>query len=570
MFNKRKLASLIIALATLFTAENVAVADNPPRKILTGWIPYYSKTGLSAAVTNADIIAEVSPFWYSLTKENKILDQYVSGNPNIPISTPIATLRSMNFKILPTITDGTSKGVLAGLLAKPTSRANIIQTIMNLINQYGYDGIDLDFENFAFVDGNTTWPTTAPLWTNFVIELSTTLHAQNKLLSITSPVAFNPATGKKGYYVYAWPAISNYIDRLRIMTYDYSTSKVGPIGPLKWTEDAVSYAASVIAPSKIYLGIPGYGRDWITAVSGTCPADVSSIIKVGAKAATFLMRDANNLAATYGATPTYDNSYGENTFTYQKTYVGNTAGGAATQCTATRTAWYQDAKSITARGQLVMKYQLGGLAEWTLGMEDAAAMQALHDLAKNVVTEVLTVDNSNTELGGTLNLTGTFTLPNSTPATNLPVRVEGKNSTSDWHQLYTTNTAPDGTIKLSGKFGENTSLRLASDGTPGLFASQSPQVDIKVSRAISWTAPSSIKHDVSYSINGQVQPKSANTNVKLLINGAVKATGITDVDGRFTIPLTYGKLGFVNVKLLIDGDNRFADSNSTTTQILVR
>jgi hypothetical protein len=354
------------------------------------------------------------------------------------------------------------------------------------------------------------------------------------------------------------------------MNYDYSTSKVGPIGPLNWVEDAVSYAASVIAPSKIYLGIPGYGRDWVTAVSGTCPSDVSAVVKVGAKAATFLMRDALNLAATYGATPSYDNTTGENTFTYQKTYVGNTAGGAATQCTATRTAWYQDAKSFTARGQLVMKYQLAGLAEWTLGMEDATAAQALHDLAKNVVTEVLTADNLNTELGSAINLTGTLTLPNSTPATNLPVRVEGKNSSSDWHQLYTTTTGPDGLVKLSGKFGENTSLRIATDGTPGLFSSQSPQIDIKVSRAISWSAPASIKHDAPYVIKGQVQPKSANTNVKLLINGAVSATAITDVDGRFTIPLNYGKLGFINVKLSIDSDNRFSNSNSTTTQILVR
>ena len=167
-------------------------------------------------------------------------------------------------------------------------------------------------------------------------------------------------------------------------------------------------------------------------------------------------------------------------------------------------------------------------------------------------------------------MTGTFILPNSTPATNLPVRVEGKNSTSDWRQLYSTNTAQDGTIKLTGLFGENTSLRLASDGTPGLFASQSPSIDIKVSRAISWKAPASIKHGVSYSITGQVQPKVANINIKLLMNNGLLATAMTDVDGRFTIPINYDKIGFANVKLAIDGDTRFSDSNSTTVQILVR
>ena len=219
-------------------------------------------------MTNAEIISEVSPFWYALASASKITDQYSIGNPSVPISVPIATMRSMNFKIIPTITDGTGKGALAKFLAIDASRASIIQNIISLINQNNYDGIDLDFENFAFVDGNTTWPTTAPLWTQFIKELSTALHAQNKILSITSPVAFDPATGKKGYYVYSWPAISNYIDRLRIMAYDYSVATAGPIGPINWTEAAVSYAASVISPSKIYIGIPAYGRDWVTNVSG--------------------------------------------------------------------------------------------------------------------------------------------------------------------------------------------------------------------------------------------------------------------------------------------------------------
>ena len=84
----------------------------------------------------------------------------------------------MNFKIIPTITDGTAKGVLAKLLASNSSRSNIISTIVALVNQYNYDGIDLDFENFAFLDGNTTWPTTAPLWVQFVKELSQALHTQ--------------------------------------------------------------------------------------------------------------------------------------------------------------------------------------------------------------------------------------------------------------------------------------------------------------------------------------------------------------------------------------------------------
>lgn len=574
MINKRQIATLIIALATLFICSNPVHADNPPRKILTGWIPYYSKTGLSSAVVNADLIDDVSPFWYSLTGETKIVDQYATGNPSIPISVPIATLRSMNLKIIPTITDGTSKGVLAKLLNSNTSRANIINTITSLINQYNYDGIDLDFENFAFVDGNTSWPTTAPLWTQFVKELSATLHAQNKLLSITSPVAFNPASGKRGYYVYSWPDIAPFIDRLRIMAYDYSVATAGPIGPITWAEDAVKYAITVMPASKVYVGIAGYGRDWITKVDGICPADVANVIKVGAKAATFVMRDAQNLAASYGATPIWDEKTGENTFTYKKTYIGTTNTGLATQCTATRTAWYMDAKSFSLRANLVAKYRIGGVAEWTLGMEDQSAAQAIRDLAKTIAPDVVNArldsDLQMTQLGQVITFTGGFALPDTTPLKGLPFRIESKNSVLDWHPIYTGISNDDGSVKISGIFGENSSIRLVSDGTWERLASQSQIRELKVARLISWSAPSSIKRGVTYAVKGQLQPKAAGVNVKLVINGASIGGAISDIDGRFTIPITYDKLGIINVKLSIDGEARYAEANTSLSQILVR
>jgi spore germination protein YaaH len=178
------------------------------------------------------------------------------------------------------------------------------------------------------------------------------------LLSVSTPYVWNPNEKQKGYFVYAWADIAPYIDRLRIMTYDYSVSKVGPIGPLAWTERTVKYAVSIMPASKVYIGVPGYGRDWVTAVNGVCPANLANSVKPGAKAATFVMRNALSLAETYGTTPTYNEQFGESTFTYQKTYNGQTATGLATSCTATRTAWYQDARGWEARAAMVDKYRL--------------------------------------------------------------------------------------------------------------------------------------------------------------------------------------------------------------------
>jgi hypothetical protein len=300
---KKFLRASLAALLILGATAPVAKAENTPRKILTGWIPYYSmKTSLPDALNNADIIKEVMPFWYTLKYDGKnklsvVTDLYAPANPSVPIDQPLTALKNAGFTIIPTITDGMAKLVLAGLLKSPTSRAQIINAIMELIRKHNYDGIDLDFEGFAFVDGNTTWKSTAPNWVALVRELSAVLKAENKLLSVSTPYVWDPNEKQKGYFVYAWADIAPYIDRLRIMTYDYSVSKVGPIGPLAWTERTVKYAVSIMPASKVYIGVPGYGRDWVTAVNGICPANLANSVKAGAKAATFVMRNALSLAA---------------------------------------------------------------------------------------------------------------------------------------------------------------------------------------------------------------------------------------------------------------------------------
>ena len=142
------LATLSLILGATLAPASVA---GEPRKILTTWLPYYSlKTYLPAALNSASLIKEVMPFWYSInysaaTKKATIRDSYTPGNPSVPVSQTIGTLRNAGFKLIPTISDGTTKLVLAKALADPTGRKNIITSISNLIDTYGFDGIDLDF-----------------------------------------------------------------------------------------------------------------------------------------------------------------------------------------------------------------------------------------------------------------------------------------------------------------------------------------------------------------------------------------------------------------------------------------
>ena len=576
--------ALLSILLTLFTS-NPANSANQPRKILTGWIPYYSiKTSLPAVLNNADLVKEVMPFWYTLKYNSKakaafVADLYSPANPSVPIATPLTALRGAGFQIIPTITDGMDKLVLANLLATATNRTKIAQTISDFVEVNKYDGIDLDFEGFAFVDGNTTWAKTAPLWVAFVKELSALLHAKNKLLSVSTSYNFDPTERQKGYTVYAWPQIAPHIDRLRIMTYDYSVAKAGPIGPIAWTEKTVAYATSIMPASKVYVGVAGFGRDWVTKVDGVCPAPFAKAIKVGAKAATFVMRDAAALAASYKTTPIFDEKTGEATFTYTKSYEGVTAAGLSTICTATRTAWYQNAQSYKLRSELVAKYKLGGVTAWTLGMEEPLAMDSIRQTAINIapakVLSALTSDKAAALYARAINLSGQITLEDTTPVAAIPVRIEGKSATdATWRLLGTITTGADGKFVAPILLGKPTSIRLATDGTWERAESLSNELPIQIDRTISLSAPGTMKSGAPFAILGVVRPRSAGATVSLMkyTAGAWKsvATATTDEQGGFTFSLQGEKRSIVRYQVLVQSDLIWRQVAAPEFSIIIR
>jgi hypothetical protein len=404
--------------------------------------------------------------------------------------------------------------------------------------------------------------------------LASSLHAQNKLLSLTTPPLFDPAIGKKGYWVYSWPDLGSVIDRLRIMTYDYSTSTPGPIGPITWVEQTVQWAVKTVPASKVFIGLPGYGRDWIVAVDGICPSkpiNYLGTIKTTASAGTFVMRDAAGLATTYGAIPSYQAKYGETTFTYKKQYDGTTADGQLTTCTATRTVWYQDAQGFGLRANLVAKYRLGGLTQWTLGMEDPAATEAIRVVAKSIAPDVvlaaLVSNASATVYGGTTTINGTFTLPDKRPLADLPVRVEIKTATSDWVPLFSGKTNVNGLISAQVILGENTKARMISEGTWERAEGRSPELSIQVARKLSWIkVPTSMKRGTSYTLTAKIQPKIAGVTVTLN-NGA---SGVSDANGEVSFTVSEKVTGFKRYQLTAQSDAKNLASTSEVVTVLVR
>ena len=580
-YSLRIFLAILLVVIPLAQAE-IARADNPPRKILTGWLPYYSmKTYLPAVLANADLIREIMPFWYTLrydskTKRPVVVDVYTTANPSVPIATPLVALRNAGMTIIPTITDGTSEMVLANLISKPITRKQVVDAIMTMVASQNYDGVDLDFEGFAFIDSPSTWKATAPNWVLFIKELSVALRAQNKLLSVTTPYVFNPAEKQKGYFVYAWADVAPFIDRLRIMTYDYSTSRPGPIGPIEWVEKTVKYAISIMPASKVYLGLPGYGKDWVTKVEGICPANLSKVITPKAKAGTFLMRDAANIAAIYGAVPIYNEKFAEVTFSYKREYTGQTSSGLSTTCTASRTAWHQNAQSFSERAKLIAKYQLGGAAQWVIGQEEPLAMVAIREVATGIAPAQLesTLSASKTEVsyGNPVTLSGQITLKDKTPVASLAFTVEGTYPDGTVRTLTTGVTAADGTYALPMLIGKSVSLQVLTEPSWERAASATQPIAITVMRNLIIDSPTSVKAGSPLTISGVILPRLADASVTLtLASGKViGAPVLTDLQGSFTLTIPAQARGISTYQIAVAADTQWPLLKSETFSIIVR
>jgi len=584
-------------------AQPLHAADKEPRKILSGWIPYYSvKTVLplvrklpsaspyvagqpsvcdasqygtaeneaiesSYLFTNKDLMREVMPFWFSLKSPTVIRDDYVTGNPSWPMADTVCLMRRAGLQVIPTMTDGTDKLVLSGYLAKEATRTTLVKTIVDLVMKNNFDGIDLDYEGFAFVDGNTTWSTTAPRWVTFIKELSLALHANNKLLSVSTPYLYNPKEVQKGYFVYAWADIASSIDRLRIMTYDFSVAKPGPMGPLTWTEKTIQYAISVMSASKVYMGLPGYGRDWITSVNGKCPTSAPPGLIGGAKAATFKMNYALAKAAIDGAVPIFNEQFSEATYNYTQSYNGLTAGGASTACTVNRTVWYQNARSFADRMALVAKYRLGGAAIWTLGMEEIAATNEIRSaalaIAPDPVVNTMTLENVSEGLinyGSLFTVKGLITLKDRTPIAGQSVALEIKRSgESSWTKITDLVTGLDGMILTPMTLGTNASIRLTTVGTWERSESVSLEQKIAVKSLLQIDRPVSALKTVPIIIKAQLLPKVSgkSANLQKNVNGKWQNIGVasvSDANGIFTFTSSEPKRGVVTMRVQVVGD----------------
>lgn len=216
-------------------------------------------------------------------------------------------------------------------------RKDVIDQLVGYAEQYGFDGINIDFENVYLKDKEGL--------SRFIIELKPVL--ENK--GITLSVDVTEPDGSDNWSLYFnRNLIGDVADYTVFMAYDQygrTSTTAGPTAACYWVEKNINkfIKQEEVDSNKIILGIPFYTILWKEAngeLTGT--AIPQKNIKIPANVQTTWLEDS------------------------KQNYMEYTQNGANYKM------WIEDVEATSQKLDFIKQYDLAGAAFWTKGFEDSS------------------------------------------------------------------------------------------------------------------------------------------------------------------------------------------------------
>jgi spore germination protein len=513
-----------IALAAMSGAIvlNSASAVSAPRRIVAGWLPYWSmSSALAGATANGDLWSDASPFWYDATGATTIVSHPGAGDPAVRDA-----LKGEGIRVLPTVAESLNAPQMAALLSSSSERAAHVNTLVDLVTANGYDGIDLDYESMNFGTSDPAIKMAVSTgFVTFVRELEAALDTRGKMLSVT--VGARTSSTDANWSVFDYAGIGAVADKVRVLTYDYhySGGSPGAIAPLPWVERVLAYAVTALPSTRLQVGVPLYGYDWVCADS-TCATKAS-----GTRATARTYAQVEALRVAEGATRVWSATDAAPYFTYTDDAGKN------------HVVWYNDVDSTKAKMTLVGKYYLAGLAFWAVGSEDTRLWSPLRDYAVSIAKKSRSVSiatpPSSITYGTKVTITGTVLDSAGNGLSGQKVVLQRRSpSGSTWSSVVTTSTSSTGSVSLSYTPSANSVFRLYAPSNwtynSAMSSEKTVLVKWKVTASAGDTTPA---RGQRISISGNVSPIRSGTTVQRqkLVNGSWQLMSTTTVksDGTY-------------------------------------
>lgn len=233
-------------------------------------------------------------------------------------------------------TGGFSSDIAHELLNNADVQKALIDNVVSIMQQKNYYGLNIDFEYI--------YPYDRQSYNAFLRTITARMNELGYIvLTAVAPKLSGDQTGLL-YEAHDYPVHGEIVNKVILMTYEWGYLSGPPqaVAPLNQVRRVVEYAVSVIPPDKILLGIPNYGYDWtLPYVRGT-------------RAQTFSNTEAVNRAFRNRAEIRYDPMAKSPYYNYydadKKQHI----------------VWFEDARSIRDKLQLVNEFKLAGVSYWTI------------------------------------------------------------------------------------------------------------------------------------------------------------------------------------------------------------
>ncbi|MCH5184221.1 MAG: LysM peptidoglycan-binding domain-containing protein [Oscillospiraceae bacterium] len=290
--------------------------------------PFVDRTLLNQTLP---LISGIMPFTYGFRPDGTVLplDDGEILNAAFRYSTsPVMHLSTLT-------EDGNfSSELAAALLRDETAMQTLTAGVLETLRRKGYYGLDVDFE---FLGAEN-----AALYAAFLSRLRETLNAAGyPVMAALAPKTRDDQPGAL-YEGHDYAAIGQAVNCVLLMTYEWGYTYGPPmaVSPIRPVRNVIEYALTRIPAEKIFLGVSNYGYDFtLPYVQGLSMARSLSVAEA------FL------LAGEVGAEIQYDETVQAPFFEYTKEGVQHVV-------------WFEDARSLSVRLNLLPEYGLRGALYW--------------------------------------------------------------------------------------------------------------------------------------------------------------------------------------------------------------
>lgn len=280
-----------------------------------------------------NLLTYLSPFAYQITEDGSLTplqDDAIIQTAKSQGAVPMMSITNFS-------STATGSNLAHTILASSDLREKVIDNIVSVMDEKGYQGLNVDFENVL--------PADRELYNQFLQLAVDKLHPKGYFVSTAvAPKVSDTQTGTL-YEAHDYEAHGRIADFVILMTYEWGY-RFGPpqsISPINEMRRVVEYALSVMPADKIVLGFQIYARDWlIPHVEGQ-------------EAETFSPQEAVRRAVKFGATIQYDSESQSPFFRYTDEQGRR------------HEVWFEDARSAQAKFDLIKNYNLRGVSYWALG-----------------------------------------------------------------------------------------------------------------------------------------------------------------------------------------------------------